>query len=757
MRFTFILLQLLLISSFGFGQDSEHIDQLNKDLKGNIADSVRVRLLAELSSEYKIADTTKMKEILGQVLGISTRINYSKGIGLYYERLGEMRYYHGYYTNAIKLFELSQEEYISAGDESYFANVTIDMGNAFLFLSNFDIALEKYMSALDIYEKNGNQKGISRCLNNMGIIYKTHGEYKKALTTYEEVVNIYLENNDRESLADTYINIGVVYVLIGEYHKALANFNNALAIAHESGNREQEAITLMNSGVIYTKMNDYSKALNYYELALEVSKAIGDKVEISKCLTNIGTNFIALGEFNKAEDYIRKGLLIKEELGDRLSMSNCYNFLAEISFFRKNYTESVTLDRKAVKIKLEVNDPEGLARCYANLGRTFLALGQTKTAIQYADSSLSFSIPIGAVEHIVTAYNIKKQVLQETGNFKEALEMAELYKMYSDSLMNERKSIAIKEIEFNYLTHGLEEENRILKLQSELDGILIRRHRKILYTVIIAIVIFIILLVLLITIQVRQKMYNISLEKKNLIITRQNVKLDTLNRTKDKILSVITHDLRGTIGNQLTALSVLAKEEFRDEEERKVVFSRLANSATLSLELLENLALWTKIQEGTIEYKPTEGFIDQTFNEVIELFRESILNKELSLVVNIPEGLNSFYDFNMIKSVLKNLMSNSIKFTVRKGEIKVEITTVEDRFKLSISDNGTGISKGEASMLQKGNLLKLRRGTENEKGSGLGLSIVSTFLDYHHTCLSIAGASDKGTTVSFELPCLALK
>ena len=99
-------------------------------------------------------------------------------------------------------------------------------------------------------------------------------------------------------------------------------------------------------------------------------------------------------------------------------------------------------------------------------------------------------------------------------------------------------------------------------------------------------------IILLFYIQRKQRQYNISLEKKNQIITKQNIKLDTFNRTKDKILSVITHDIRGTIGNQLTALSVLAKKEFKDEEERKIVFSRLANSATLSLEILKLVPLY---------------------------------------------------------------------------------------------------------------------------------------------------------------------
>jgi signal transduction histidine kinase len=401
-----------------------------------------------------------------------------------------------------------------------------------------------------------------------------------------------------------------------------------------------------------------------------------------------------------------------------------------------------------------LKDPEGLARGFSNISRTYFASGKTLLALQYADSSLKYGIPITALEHIVTAYDIKMQGLKKLKNFAKALEMSELFKLYSDSLMNERKILAVKGIEFKYQTIALEEENVYLRRQSETDAVLILRHKKIIISIAVAIAMFAIVILLLILIQRKQKHYNRSLEKKNNIITSQNRNLDTLNRTKDKMLSVISHDLRGTIGNQLTALSVLAREEFKDEEERKIVFTRLANSATLSLELLENLSIWTRIQEDRMDFQPEIGSLKTSVRNVLLLYKESLENKELTLQ-EMLEGsgeFSAYYDLNMIKNVLKNLLSNAIKFTPRGGEIKLILSSKENSIEVCVKDKGIGIEESDISMLNQNLQISKKRGTENEKGSGLGLQIVNTFLEHHKTRLIIFSAPNKGSSVSFELP-----
>mgnify|MGYP001492120799 CR=1 FL=1 len=748
LHFIFLVIPFIYVSA----QDTDELIRLEKQLEITVSDTGKVRILNELALLVSNKDTTRAFNLLNSAIEISDKAGNYKDLGMSCQNMGHIYYAHFQYAKSIELTVKAQEAYKRAGENVLLGQAVVDEGNAHLYLSDFSTALERYKTAEELFKGENNIPGICRALNNIGIIQKYFGEYQKALHSYDLVLEYYQQLNDTASMVDTYINMGNVHVLLGDYNKALEFLNKALINAQHIGYMKQEGIALMNSGVIHNKTGDYKKAQKYYERSLEIGRKMENKVEIAKNLTNIGTNYISLGEYDLAEKYIQEGLAIKLELGNRESISNSYNYLSEIKFHQKEYQESLDYDLLAIQIKYEINDPEGLAACYNNMSRTNLALNNYQGAISFADSALSYSLDIGALEHIANSYNYKKQGLASLGQYYQAYILSDLYKKFSDSLMNVGKAKAVNEIEVKYRSQVLEEENERLRVQTNLKSILIKRHRKIIVFGTIAIMLFALSIILLITIQRKQKTYALSLQHKNLIITRQNIKLDTLNRTKDKILSVITHDLRGTIGNQLTALSVLAREEFRSEEERKLVFSRLANSATMSLEILENLSLWTKLQEETLHYEPEQGYLDRTLKDVIANFDEPLRNKEIAVLFENHGEYACFFDQKMISSTLKNILSNAIKFSDRGSQIKCKITSEGNMVTLSIADNGIGISEGELDQIRKGVISKMHRGTENEKGSGLGLSIVRNLLGFHGSKLEISSTPEEGSIFSFSLP-----
>lgn len=753
MRIALYMNIMLFLAVQATGQQEGRSGVITDLLAATKEDSARVRLLYELALEQKINDSLQAMKILREAEELATSTSDVRGLGLCCEARGKIRYYYGCYEKAIRDFERSKTYYLNADLPGEFAGVMVDQGNAHLFLSQYDIALSKYDSARQVFEEMNHVSGLIRCLNNMGIIYKNYGKYREALDSYQKVIDLSLRNSDSISLTDTYINIGVVYVRQGDYSNALENFNKSLYYARQTSNKKQESISLLNKGVIYYKLQEYEASLDHYMRALEVSSQMGDKVEISRCLTNIGTNYISLGQYDRAESYIKKALTIKEELGDKRFIANNYNFLAEVAYHRGNFKEAIALDMKAIKLKHEVNDPDGLARCFNTLGRTYLADGQFEQAFMYADSSLYYGVPIGALEHITDAYFLQKEVMHQRGEYREAYGLYDLYKIYSDSLMNARKARAIKEIQFRYESRVLEEENERLNVQADLDAFLIERNRKIMWTLVPAIVLFAFAIILLLTIQRRQKHFNAELTRQNQVITRQNLKLDDYNRTKDKILSVITHDIRGTLGNQLTALSVLAKGQFRDEDERNIVFTRLAQSAALSIGMLENLALWTRLREGSLDYAPEKIDLSELVDDVTDHADKLVCNKEIILCKECPGGMTCHADRRMIRNILANLVSNAIKYSHRGGEVHISVKKIENRMYVSVRDHGIGMTEGELVQLSEERLLKGRRGTENEKGSGLGLTLVKRFLAFHESELSLESTPDEGTTASFTLSC----
>ncbi len=734
-------------------QNSIIADSLQKSIRAASSDSSKSRLLSELALQYKLKDTTLAKEYLDRSFKLASSSSYSLGLGKYYEAFGEIRLYYGLYHNAISLFDHAISHYLLAQDEVGQAGAIVDQGNAYLFLAEYEKAFKNYRFALDIYEKNQLPYGICRCLNNMGIIYKNHGEYSKALDTYRKTKDIYEASDDKLSLIDTYINIGNVYVILSDYDLALNYYSNGLEISQELGVKKSIAMILLNMGVIYNKMSDYDKALEFYSRSLKILKKLDDKINISKCLTNIGTNYTEMEKYDLAREYIYKGLSIKKELGDRRSISNGYNFLAEIQFHLGDYNNAIELDKEAIKYKKEFNDIEGLARCYVGVSRAYLKLGELKMALSFADSALTYGESIDVIEHIVSSYYLKKEIFAALGNYPEAYKMSVAYKSFSDSLMNERKARAVNEIEIKYQTKFLEEENELLRLQSSLDAEKMRRQDMMFYAFLIISILLAAILLLVIYFQSRQKRLNKSLYKKNQIITKQNLKLDRLIKTKNTILSIIAHDLRGTIGNQLTTISLINEGDLIDNEERKRLLSKLENTASVSLELLENLLSWSKMQEGLIKYTPTQEDIRDVIRDVIKNLGQMVTDKQLLIKNELDKSIPCFIDKYMINELFRILLSNAGKYSMHGGEINITYSFKDKLHHFEIKDHGIGISKQDIHNIYKGGPVSIRFGTDNEKGSGIGLTLVKEFLEYHQGTLEITSEQQSGTSFIVKLPC----
>jgi signal transduction histidine kinase len=253
----------------------------------------------------------------------------------------------------------------------------------------------------------------------------------------------------------------------------------------------------------------------------------------------------------------------------------------------------------------------------------------------------------------------------------------------------------------------------------------------------------------------RNKRSSRKLEEKNLVITRQNLQLDQVNKTKDKIMSIIAHDLRGTIGNQLTAVEVLNRIEgdLQAEIDRKSLLANLKNSASYSLELLENLLHWSKLEEGASKYHPEEVKLNMLVSNCISLYSESAQNKELAFEMDMEETLICYVDKIMMETVFRNLISNAIKFSKPGGTINIGLNKQEGMFRFHVQDRGVGMTREEAErILQNGGIT--RRGTANEKGAGMGLTLVQEFTKIHNGELTIHCEPGKGCTFEIAIPCI---
>ena len=227
-----------------------------------------------------------------------------------------------------------------------------------------------------------------------------------------------------------------------------------------------------------------------------------------------------------------------------------------------------------------------------------------------------------------------------------------------------------------------------------------------------------------------------------------------LNATKDKFFSIIAHDLRAPLGG-LQNLTDLLYNEYNtyDEESLKNTIKLLYESSKTTFNLLENLLTWSSLQRNKITYKPERFSINQIISENISLLENCAKEKEISIINDCKKEIHVFADKNMILTVLRNLISNAVKFTPKKGKITIGSKLIDEKtVQVWIADTGIGISKENILKLFSIEQVFTTIGTEKETGTGLGLILCKEFIEKNRGEIKLESESGKGTTFFVELP-----
>ena len=246
-----------------------------------------------------------------------------------------------------------------------------------------------------------------------------------------------------------------------------------------------------------------------------------------------------------------------------------------------------------------------------------------------------------------------------------------------------------------------------------------------------------------------RKQYELELQAKN-------EELQRLNAEKDKFFAILAHDLRSPFNTLLGFTQIMVEDlsELNPEEIKKMA-KAMRTSATGLYSLLENLLVWSGSQRGTTSFVPVQFLLKDIIQENLKSVQESAHNKGIEIGVDIPDDLTVFADVNMIGSTVRNLVSNAVKFTPKRGEISIVAKAIPDNLaEISIKDSGIGMSDEMLGKLFHLNENIGRNGTEGEPSSGLGLILCKDFIDRNGGKIWVESEENKGSKFYFTLPCL---
>ena len=696
----------ILITCNAFSQNENReskIDSLNKEIKSkNGIDKISPQL--DLALLFLNSDKERAKYLADSALLAANTTNDSKL---------KMRanYVQGRVNEVLNNQDLSLANYETA---LIFADATADNWNKGEILyrlgtlkahSSDAINALKYLNAsIQACRLSNNFKVLGSSYSSMGTLFRVNGLYDRAI---EYIINSRL-NYEKAGMEEgsawaAYI-LGRIYADLKIPQKALGYFQEALGIyikqASNNGNEEGVAICYEQIGLLKLESGNYKEARNYIDSSLKIYNAIKSDFGISNSHKNLGMIAYATGDFKLAETYLQESLKEKEKISDLLSIPTIYEYLGLCYIGKGNWKEGFKNLQRGLDLAITNNQKKIQLNIYSELFKAYRKINDPENAIkcQRKQIEIQDSILLGAanikIEQLQTIYEVDKQNSQ----------IAELER------------------------------------QNEINSLKIKQHT---VSQLIMIIGILIALIFSITIYL---FYN--------KIRNKNHKLRETNAAKDKFFAIIAHDLRGPAGNLASFLEHLndVYNELSPEEFKSILVTLHKSADNLSV-LLENLLLWAQSQLNKIQINPAKLELTDVLQTTIKGIKQSADAKQIGIRLELREQIFVLADLNMVQTILRNILSNAIKFTPRGGSILINYGDYNKKNAfISIKDNGVGIEKPALAKIFDLSYTLHTPGTENEKSTGLGLILVKDFIEKNNGTITIESQKGKGTTVRFTLP-----
>lgn len=582
-----------------------------------------------------------------------------------------------------------------------------------------------------------------RCL---GIYYSDRGNSQKAINNFlkarcfEEVVG------EPFLIISLHNLLARAYQFQDKYHKALDEYLNGLETAKKYNNIEMLSIIYENVALLYSDQQDYEQALKHYDSVLKYNKELNSEEVDAQTYSNLAEINAELKKFDYAIYLINKSIVIFEKLEITDWLAHAYQVKGKIYQQQKKYKwalfwfdQSMALHNKSLSDERAMIDVlHGLAEANLGLGRG--ELSQTY-AIKGFNLSQQINTTTGIHKSAKTLYKIHKQ----NEEYIEALAYHELYQELTDTIyktMNKKSLLMFK----TKINHDQQKQELI-----NANNKMLSKQKYYIYAS------MIILLILLgITLLIRrnegiQKRLNKELSVKNNAIEKNENKLKEINGTKDKLFSIIGHDLRGPIGAFQGLLQLYRNGEI-DEKEFLTYVPKLGSDIDHISFTLNNLLSWGQSQMQGSTTNATEFKLKNTVEENINLLSEIAENKSIIISSSLTENSSAWADADQIDIVIRNLISNALKFTPKNGSITISAKEEKNHWEVLVEDTGLGIDAKIIDKIFAKNSNITTYGTDNEKGTGLGLSLCKEMVEKNNGTIWVESTINKGACFFFTVP-----
>jgi signal transduction histidine kinase len=751
------LLIIILIVGFGYAAHSQQT-RLDSLLKVNNTyqkeDSTKVLLLIDLYKEYRKLKLSKERFQYGEAAtALGEKIKFTRplpviynAIALYYEGRSEYEKSIANYTRAIELAEL-------AGDKENAAVYTLNYGTVYHTLADYPRALTLYQKAANYYISMGNEDDAALCFINMGGVYQEFaGQYAKAVEFINKALAIFLKSGESEnrgvaeaylSIADSYLsaadadlkqmnvdparkyqicrqyadkamNIAVISKdedlraqassLAGKIEEMQSNYSAALEqyrvslMIHQKANRPNYAYTAMlDIGRVYKKQRDFTGSITYLQMALAGGRQIKAPDQQKDALLNLSEVHEALHHYDSAYFYYRQYIVMRDSISNTEKQKEITRKVLQFEFGVKEREYQLNQQIADGKIKQQ----EGIAI-------------RQQQEISLRNKQLELT---NREKEIQKLNYLKKQSELESAQKLQAIQLNE--KVLEQKIQNQT---------INEQQAQISAENKITLFFGIL-AIIVSGAAFFVY-------------------RAMKKTARL-----NKLVSAQKEELEEMGKVKDKIFSIVSHDMRAPVNN-LVAFSSILEEGHVSQEKLLLYIDQIKGTLDHTSTMMENLLNWAASQMQGFTPLTEEVSLVPIIENIHKGMEPALQKKNISFVNTVLDEILVMGDRNMIELIIRNLLNNAVKFTEINGRIEIKVIQQADRIKLEVKDTGVGLSDHKLKLINADSVrtLESTAGTDKEKGTGLGLMLSKHFALLMKGKIIAESRQGSGSVFALSLP-----
>ncbi|MEQ8363367.1 MAG: tetratricopeptide repeat-containing sensor histidine kinase [Cyclobacteriaceae bacterium] len=554
----------------------------------------------------------------------------------------------------------------------------------------------------------------------------------------------------QEGLGLALENLGWIYYRRGLYSDAFELSQDALKITEALGDSIAMARCLNNVAAINYEKSQYQDAINRFNKAYEISFRQKDVETVVRSLNNISFSYLALGKIDSAEYYALKALESSNINREGYLPAFSYRILGDIEFEKGNLESALRYFDEGIKISEVTKNYFIQASTLHRIGKVYARQKKYKAALETLDRNIQLAQKNGYADELERTYKLISEINYSNNNVELSLEYLTKHLAIHDSLLDQRNSERMSLLSAQFESELKQSQIELLTQNAKVREEEIKRQKTLGYFYVGCVVLGTCIAVILLYSNRKIKRINLELEVKSNQVESQAAQLSNINKTKDKLLSIISHDIRSPLSSLRGVLNI-AQAGGVSQEKFAELTGQIRDQLDTVYDDLGNLLQWTQSQLQGLNVKPEVFDLKEMVDEIHSLFEAIASAKKIKLMNHIDSKIQVDADPNHVKLILRNLLSNAIKFSNENGEVIVSSAIAEEFVEVSVSDTGIGLSENEISKLFDPSAHFTKEGTDNEKGMGVGLLLTKEFVDKNGGTMTVKSEPCKVSKFSFTL------